>query len=85
MLYLVSEMLAAQSISTGRWSERLKQATETSVLTTLYAEMRDKPVYVDLNALWRDLGVNSSNKTVSLDDRAPLAEIRRAITLGKPI
>jgi hypothetical protein len=59
------------------------KASQTKVLTTLYAEMKDKPVYVDLNALWRKLGVNSSNDGASLNDSAPLAEIRRSITSGK--
>jgi hypothetical protein len=44
------------------------------VLTTLYSEMKDRPVYVDLNALWRQLGVKSSSDIVSLDDTAPLAD-----------
>jgi hypothetical protein len=42
--------------------------------------MKDKPVYIDLNTLWRELGVNSSNGRVSLSDEAPLARIRRSIT-----
>lgn len=50
------------------------KATQTNVLTTLYSEMKDGPVYVDLNALWRQLGVKSSSDIVSLDDTAPLAD-----------
>lgn len=61
------------------------KATRTSVLTTLYAEMKDKPVYMDLNALWRQLGVNSTDGIVSLSGAAPLANIRRSITSGKPM
>jgi hypothetical protein len=60
-------------------------ASETHVLTTLYSEMKDKPVYVDLNALWRELGVNSSSDDISLNDKAPLAEIRNSITSSKPM
>jgi hypothetical protein len=56
------------------------KASQTNVLTTLYSEMKDKPVYVDLNTLWRELGVNLSNGVVSLSDTAPLAQIRRSIT-----
>jgi hypothetical protein len=58
-------------------------ASETHVLTTLYSEMKDKPVYVDLNALWRELGVNSSSDDISLNDKAPLAEIRHSIAWSK--
>ena len=60
-------------------------ASQTKVLTTLYSEMKDKPVYVDLNALWRELGVNSANGIVSLSDTAPLTHIRRSITSSKSI
>jgi hypothetical protein len=56
------------------------KATHAKVLTTLYSEMKDRASAVDLNALWRELGVTVSNGTVSFDDRAPLASIRRAIT-----
>jgi len=34
----------------------------------------------DLDTLWRQLGVTPRGKTVELDDRAPKAAIRRAIT-----
>jgi hypothetical protein len=55
-------------------------ATETSILSTLYTEMKDKPVTVDLAAIWRDLGVTAEGKSVRLNDSAPSAAIRRAIT-----
>jgi hypothetical protein len=56
------------------------RATRTTVLTQLYAEMKDKPAPVDLEALWQQLGVRKSGEAVWLDDGAPLAGIRRAIT-----
>jgi hypothetical protein len=59
------------------------KASQTTVLTTLYTEMKDKPVYIDLNTLWRELGVNSSADRVSLSDNAPLARIRQSIESGK--
>jgi hypothetical protein len=63
------------------------KASQTNVLTTLYSGMKDKPVYVDLNKLWRELGVNSSgvnlSDDVSLSDTAPLAQIRHSITSPK--
>ena len=55
-------------------------ATGTSVLTDLYAKMKDQPMPVDLSAMWKKLGVESDGNTVSLNDEAPLAAIRRAIT-----
>jgi hypothetical protein len=56
------------------------RATHTTVLTQLYAETKDKPAPVDLDALWQQLGVRKSSERVWLDDAAPLAGIRRAIT-----
>jgi hypothetical protein len=59
------------------------KAIQTNVLTKLYAEMKDRPVYVDLKTLWHELGVSSSDGDISLDDTAPLAQIRRSITLAR--
>jgi hypothetical protein len=56
------------------------QATGTRVLSTLYSEMKDKAVHVDLDSMWRDLGVRLTGGAVSLDDTAPLAALRRSIT-----
>ncbi len=60
------------------------KATGTTVLADLYAEMRDKPVAPDLDALWRELGISASEGRVTFDDSAPLAAIRRAITAVPP-
>jgi hypothetical protein len=46
--------------------------------------MKDKPVNVDLTELWQRLGVSMQGETVSFDDSAPLAAIRRAITAPHP-
>ena len=56
------------------------KATGSTVLSDLYAEMKDAPVNVDLDALWRRLGVSLSDRGISFDDRAPLAQVRKAIT-----
>ena len=56
------------------------QATGTHVLTDLYNQMKDKPVTVDLDALWKELGVERAGDGVRFDDNAPFADIRRAIT-----
>ena len=56
------------------------EGTGTHVLTDLYGQMKDKPGKVDLADLWRRLGVSMQGETVSFDDSAPLAPIRRAIT-----
>jgi hypothetical protein len=50
------------------------------VLSDLYAKMKDQPMPVDLATLWSQLGIESDGKTVHLNDHAPLAAIRIAIT-----
>lgn len=56
------------------------QATGTHVLTDLYGQMKDKPVPVDLEALWKELGVDRTADGVRLDNSVPFAGIRLAIT-----
>ena len=56
------------------------QATGTSVLTTLYKNMGEKSEFVDLDGLWKQLGVGIENGSFVLDDAAPLAQIRGKIT-----
>ena len=58
------------------------RATGTSVLASLYAQMKDKPETADLAALWKSLGVAVEGDAVTLDDRAPRAWLRRALTPG---
>jgi hypothetical protein len=59
------------------------RATGVNVLEPLYNKMKDKPVDVDLDALWAQLGVQSGGASVRFDDSAKLAAIRRAITSGE--
>ena len=56
------------------------RATGTHVLMNVYEEMKDKPVEVELDSLWKQLGVKAENGKVTLVDDAPLAGVRRAIT-----
>jgi hypothetical protein len=56
------------------------KATGTTVLRDLYRQMRDKPSAVDLNSLWKKLGVEFKDGKVTFDDKAPEAAIRHAIT-----
>ena len=60
-----------------RFVSTCDRALGKPILTDLYHRMADRPVDVDLNALWRELGVSVSNGRVTFDDRAPLAAIRR--------
>jgi hypothetical protein len=57
------------------------KATGTTVLTDLYREMSDKPSPVDLNALWKQLGISrGSDGAIKFDSSAPLADVRVSIT-----
>jgi hypothetical protein len=56
------------------------KATGTHVLMDLYNQMRDKPKPVDLDLLWKELGVERTAAGVRFDNNAPLAKIRQAIT-----
>jgi hypothetical protein len=54
-------------------------AISQHTLSELYAKMKDSPVAVDLDALWKQLGVTSDGTRVEFDDHAPLADVRKAI------
>jgi len=56
------------------------RATGVDVLSKLYEHWRETPMQVDLESLWRDLGVARDGHRTSLNNEAPLAAIRRAIT-----
>jgi hypothetical protein len=58
------------------------RATGVPVLRELYEKMKDKPSPVDLTDLWKKLGVVGRGESVTFDDKAPLAAIRRAVTKG---
>lgn len=76
-------LLAGGNISSDWNLERAlrigDEATGVSVLQELYAQMRSAPYPVDLDQLWRKLGIERKGATVILHDDAPLADIRKAI------
>jgi hypothetical protein len=55
------------------------KATGTTVLEDLYKQMRDKPAPVDLDQLWKKLGVSVKDGSIQYDDKAPEANIRKRI------
>jgi hypothetical protein len=59
------------------------KATKTSVLKDLHNELGPKPGAVDLDALWKRLGVKYSQGVITFDNTAPDAGIRIAITSGR--
>ena len=56
------------------------KAVGVPVLQELYKKMKDAPVTPDLAALWRGLGVGVRDGRLELDEQAPQAAIRRAIS-----
>jgi len=56
------------------------RAVGVNVLEPLYTKMKDTPVTVDLDGLWKQLGVRLDGAGVRFDDSAALAAVRRAIT-----
>lgn len=69
----VDELIAAGDAATG-----------VPVLRELYDRMAGDPAPVDLEALWRRLGVALDGGSVAFDDGAPLAAVRRAIADPHP-
>jgi hypothetical protein len=59
-------------------------AVGTSVLEELHDELKDKPGTIDLNVLWRELGIRVAGKQIAFDDSAPLANIRKSIMREVP-
>lgn len=59
------------------------QAAGVVVLIPLYDKMKDQPYEVNLDAMWKDLGVARTGDTAQFNDSAPMAKIRDAITYGQ--
>lgn len=66
--------------STQRVREVADEATGTTVVSEIYAAMAEAPGDVDLDALWRELGVSAGpSEDLRFDDAAPLAAIRQGM------
>ncbi len=59
------------------------RATGTKVLATLFHQYGELPGGVDLDDLWKQLGVEYRDQAITFHDDAPQASIRRSIT-GAP-
>jgi hypothetical protein len=59
------------------------RAAGCSALTDLYNQMKATAVQTDLNDLWRRMGIEVNGAAVKYNDRAPLAKIRKAITMAR--
>ena len=55
------------------------EATGSTVLSDLYAQMKDQPMSPDMDDLWKQLGIRVRGDGVEFVDDAPLAATRKAI------
>jgi hypothetical protein len=56
------------------------RVTGTRVLEEMYAKWSREPVKVDLDNLWKQLGVSESNGQIRINSVAPLADVRVLLT-----
>jgi hypothetical protein len=80
----LSAILAAGGDIRARWTlartlETGDRALGLRVLQDLYREHGTRAAAVDLDALWRRLGIRPSGRRIAFDDSAELASVRRAI------
>jgi len=71
-----SDWTLARALAAG--DRAIKQDT----LTALYARLGVRPGRVDLDDVWRKLGVRQAGRRVTYDDRAPQAAVRKAIAIS---
>ena len=64
--------------------EKLDELTETKTFTTLYHQHVYSQFFPDLKPLYKQLGIETRNDKVSLNDDAPLAKLRDSITDPRP-
>jgi len=56
------------------------EATGTDALQSLYAKLKDEPVVIDLDGVFKQLGVYDAGDRIVFDDAAPLAALCRQMT-----
>jgi hypothetical protein len=66
--------------STAKVVAEADRATDSTIVSQTYAELAQAPGDIDLDDLWARLGVRREGDAVQLDDDAPQAALRRAIT-----
>ena len=77
---LAADLNGTTRASIGQVIQAGDAATGIDVLKELYEEMRETPVDVDLEAIWRELGITTQNRRASFDDKAPKAWLRESIS-----
>jgi hypothetical protein len=77
-------IVRAGGVNTASWPiekaiEVGDKATGTTALHDLYESLKDKPGNIDLDALYRELGIHIEGSSITFDDSAALAGARLAI------
>ncbi len=85
----VRGILAAGGDDTARWTmeyafDKGDEATGVPVLRELYQKLGFASVDVDLDAIWKKLGLSLQGRDVVFDDAAPEAAIRKSMTARRP-
>src|SRR5580704_1082146 len=60
------------------------KAAGVDVLQKMYTDCKDAPMHVDLDVMWKNLGIEANGGTVVLKDDAPMSAVRRAVEMGTP-
>ena len=60
------------------------KAAGVDVLQKMYEEWKATPMHVDLDVMWKNLGIEANGGTVVLKDDAPMSAVRRAVEMGTP-
>ena len=82
----IKAILAAGGDGSQTWPldrvlDTADKATSTTVLHDLHTQLGEHPVKVDLDALWKRLGIKYRNGVITFDDTAPLAAIRKSMMM----
>jgi hypothetical protein len=73
-----------ESSSIERVLARCDEAVGVPVMSELYARQALRAERVDLDSLWKRLGISLRRRQMRFDDGAPLADVRKAITRARP-
>jgi hypothetical protein len=77
-------MAPAERWSLADYVARCDQALRAPVMAGFVERHVGRGHRIDLDALWRDLGVRLDGTRIATDDAAPLAAIRKVIVAGPP-
>jgi predicted metalloprotease with PDZ domain len=75
----------ARAIGLNEMTSACDRAVGGTVLAGLIERHAQSATPMDLQGLWRALGVQLVNGVLKVDDGAPLAEVRQAIVRGGPV